>query len=81
MAKAWSYKFEENTIRVVNSADGSELYINDKLQDKKNGLSLKDDLQGKLPGGQEVKASLGGVLTMRCSLFVDNVEQKPVDVK
>jgi len=79
MAKKWKYIVDDNIINVSNSINGSELYINGKLQDKKNGLTLQDNLAGKLPNGFDVKASLGGIFTMQCTLFVNNVLQEPVE--
>lgn len=81
MAKTWVYKFGENTIKVTNDYNGSELYINDQLQDKKRGLSLQDNLCGTLESGESVAATLGGTVTMKCSLLINNVLQEPVEIK
>lgn len=81
MAKVWTYKYGDNTIVVKNTAAEEALYVNDQLQDKKNGIALRSDLTGKLKTGEEIKASLGGMLSVECTLFVDNVLQEPVEVE
>ena len=78
MAKAWTYRYNGNTIEVRNSIAGEELFVNGKLQDKKTGLKLSSDLKGKLDSGEEIKASLGGAVKMQCSLFVNNELQTPI---
>jgi len=81
MAKTWTYKYGDNTIEVVNRASGEELRVNGELQDKQTGISDRSKLWGKLPTGEEIKASLGGVLTIECSLFIDNKLQTPIGKK
>lgn len=78
MAKIWNYLYNADRICVKNSLDSAELYINDQLQDRKTGISLQTELSGKLPSGESVKANLGGVLVMECTLFVDNVLQHQI---
>lgn len=80
MGSVWTYKYGQNTI-VVKNEKATELYVNGELQDRKTGLSLKANLNGKLQSGEEIKASLGGVFDVECSLFVDNVLQTPVEIK
>lgn len=72
MNKKWTYKYGENTIVVENKLSGEMLYVNGELQDQKTGIALRAELKGRLPGGEEIKATLGGNLTVQCSLFVDN---------
>ena len=72
MAKKWTYKHGQDTIVVENALSGETLTVNGEVQDKKTGISLRSELKGKLPGGEEIKATLGGTLTMQCTLFVDN---------
>ena len=77
MAVAWTYKYGDDTI-VVKNMTAAELYVNDQLQDRKAGINVSASLTGKLPGGQEIKASLGGIFKIGCSLFIDNELQTPV---
>ncbi len=80
MAKTWTYKYGEDTIKVVNKDfEGSEMYINDALCDQNNGISFSDNLSGVLKNGETVKASLGGTFKMKCSLFVNGVLQEPAE--
>ena len=72
MAKKWVYKHGENTIVVENKTSGETLTVNGEMQDKKTGLALRSELKGRLPGGEEIKATLGGNVTVKCTLFVDN---------
>ena len=76
MDNTWQYKFGKHTITVKNGK-ATELYVDDKLQDRKTGISMNAVLTGKLETGEAIKASLGGLLKVECSLFVDNVLQKP----
>ena len=68
----WKYECEGNHIMVRNRFDACELVINGKVQDAKNGLSLSTILTGKLPDGKSVKATVGGLWNMKCSVFVDH---------
>jgi len=71
MAKFWTYRYGEDEIMVKNTwFDGCELYINGQMTDKSNGL-FEGKLQGKLKNGEEIKATLGGGMTIKCALFVD----------
>lgn len=74
----WEYEYEDNKILVRNSLDASQLLINGKVQDAKNGLTLSADLVGELPDGKQVKVSLGGLWTVKCSVFVDHELLKPI---
>lgn len=79
MGSIWKYKYGEHTI-IVKNEKTTELYVDDKLQDKKSGVRLNADLTGKLPSGETIKASLGGFVDIECSLFVDNVLQNPIEI-
>jgi len=82
MAKSWLYKYGEDTINVVNKGfDGSELYVNGELRDQNNGLSFSEQLSATLKNGESVKVTLGGAFTVKCSLFVNEKLQEPVEVK
>ena len=72
MAKKWTYRYDQNTIVVENSIIGETLTVNGEIQDKKTGITLKSELKGKLPSGEEIKATLNGFFTLQCSLFVDS---------
>lgn len=79
MGSMWIYTFNGNTI-VVKNERAVELLVNDQVQDRKTGLSLKADLSGKLASGEVIKASLGGLIDVECNLFIDNVLQTPDSV-
>lgn len=82
MAKCWLYQYGNDIIKVVNkNLEGSELYINDELRDQNNGISFNDRLNATLQSGEPVTATLGGVWTMKCSLFVNERLQEPVEIK
>ena len=82
MAKNWLYKYGDDTIEVVNKVfTGSELYVNGELRDQNNGFSFRDRLNATLKNGEVISATLGGAITVKCSLFVNEVLQKPVEVK
>ncbi len=80
MTNKWTYTYNGTEIVVTNGIDGTGLFVNGELQDEKNGLSLSTDLEGKLPTGEKVKASLGGMFTLKCSLFIDNKLQEPIEI-
>lgn len=75
--KSWKYKYDANEIEVRNGS-ALELYVNGELQDVKYGVSDNADLFGKLESGETIKASVGGILKVKCSLFIDNALQNPV---
>lgn len=80
MAQKWNYKYGNDEITVTNSFDGCELYINGQLQDQKRGVSISDELHGKLSTGEKVEVHLSaGVLKVKCMLLVNDVLQKPND--
>ena len=72
MPKKWTYKHGQDTIVVENAFSGETLTVNGEVQDKKTGITTRSELKGKLPGGEEIKATLGGTFTIKCTLFVDN---------
>ena len=60
MAKSWLYKYGEDSIKVINkNFDGSELYINGELCDRKKCTSLTENLAAALKSGKTVTATLG----------------------
>lgn len=74
----WNYSYKNNSIKVVNG-DETELYVNEQLQDRQYGISFSARLTGKLPTGEEIKASIGGSgIRVKCSLFVDHVIQEEI---
>ena len=82
MAKKWLYHYGDDTIKVINkNFDGSELYINGELRDRKKGISLRDCLKTVLESGETVTATLEGLVTMGCSLCIDGKPQEPVEVE
>ena len=79
MAKSWLYKHGDITIKVLNKHfDGSELYINGELHDRRKGISLRDHLSASLANGETVDATLEGLITMNCFLCIDGILQEPV---
>ena len=77
MGTSWIYEYKNHTI-VVKNAKATELYVDNELQDRKTGLTLKADLNGKLASGEVIKVSLGGFIDVECNLFIDNVLQTPI---
>ena len=56
--RTWTYKYGENTIEIKNTPTLCELIINGQVQDTIKGIiSLSLKLNGRLPGGEEVKAA------------------------
>lgn len=80
MAKVWMYKHGEDEIAVTNKLESTDLTVNNKVQDRKNGIMLTADLKGKTTAGKEIRASVGGLFTVDCSLFIDNELQTPIRV-
>ena len=72
----WVYEFEGNTI-LVRNAKVVELLINGEVQDSVKGIRLKAELNGTLPSGKSVKATLGGLVEVDCTLSVDDVVIEP----
>lgn len=70
----WNYKYGDHEIAVkvvVGVLAYVELIVDGKIQDAKNGVVFSADLQGKLPDGKPIKASIGGAFAPKCSVFVD----------
>lgn len=80
MREVWQFKHNEDLIEVKNNY-ATEMYINGKLQDQKKGIYFSTTLKGKLDGGEEVKASLGGFFRIRCTLQIGEKILYPVSVK
>ena len=76
--KTWKYIYGSDTIQVANRSHVAELIVNGEVQDRRRGLTVTMPLTGKLQSGEEIKADLGGVFVMQCTLFVDNKLQEPI---
>ena len=72
----WIFEHEGSTILVRNGKT-VELLINGVCQDSVKGICLKAELNGTLPSGRKVKARLGGVLEVECTLSVDGEILRP----
>ena len=68
----WTYKYGDHTI-VVKAGLREELYINNKLADKKTGV-LKVELKGQLDTGEKVTARITGGTSVSCEVFVDDIQ-------
>ena len=76
MNKKWVFHYNNNEIIITNKALYSSLSINGHLQDEKRGLSIHEELCGKLTSGEEVLVELtAGVSTVNCRLWIDKVLQ------
>ena len=73
----WEFEYEDNKIVVRNNFDTCQLLVNGKVQDAKNGLTLSANLEGALPDGKKVKATVGGLFSVKCSVFVNHEMLKP----
>lgn len=80
MGSVWTYKYGESTI-IVKNEKVVQLLVDGEVQDEKKGISLKAVLTGKLKSGQEIRATLGGVVDVKCNLLIDDVLQEPVEIK
>ena len=77
--KKWNYRYGDNVILVKFRLTGCELFVNDELQDKIIGsITNASALQGKLKGGEEVRATFGGAAFVKCVMRIDNKVQNPV---
>lgn len=76
----WSYEYNGHSIVVKNDL-ATELYVDNVIQDRKTGISLKVELSGKLETGEIIKVSLGGIAKVSCNLFVNNVLQTPISIQ
>lgn len=81
MAKTWDYMHGNDHIKVVNRAAREELYVNGELQDRHAGSLTNAHLTGALPGGEQIKAQLGGFWSVQCNLFVNNKLLTPMGKK
>jgi len=70
--KKWELNHNGNKVKVENRISGERLYVNDELQDERNGLSFNSRLYGQLPTGENIKVSLGGWFILQCRVFIDN---------
>jgi hypothetical protein len=70
--KKWELNHNGNEIRVENRNFSERLYVNGELQDERIGLAFVSRLWGKLPTGESVKVSIGGLWTMQCRIFIDH---------
>ncbi len=75
----WVYEFDGNVILVRNGKE-VELLVNGEVQTRIKGIHLKAELNGTLPSGNSVKATLGGFIEVDCTLSVDNVVIAPIAV-
>ena len=73
MAKKFVYQYGADTIMVTNSMTTAELFVNGEQQDNFTGFSTACVLNGKLKSGEIIKATIGGALTIKCKLFIDNM--------
>ena len=78
MKKVFDVTYEGHHIQVVNTwFDGEKLYIDGKLQDENLGIALRGTLEGVLKENdkitKDIKVSLGGIFTIKCKIFVNNV--------
>lgn len=76
--KSWKYEYNHESIVVENSVSTCKLFINGSLADKRDGLMCEAELFGTLEHGETVKAHLGGLLEVSCSVHVNNMLLHPV---
>jgi len=78
MVKQWTYRHGDDTILVEYTWYCEErLFVNDSLQGKRFSVFGTTTLWGGLPTGEEIRASIGGMLAAQCFLFVDNKLLQP----
>lgn len=70
--KTWNVDYFGNNIHVENEVLTERLFINGRLQDETKGGGERAKLIGRLPDGRLVKVSLGGFLTIHCTIFVED---------
>ena len=78
MKKMFDVIYEGHHIQVVNTwFYGEKLYIDGKLQDENLGIASRATLRGVIKDNNQItkniKVSLGGILTIKCRIFVNNV--------
>ncbi|MCL2603433.1 MAG: hypothetical protein FWD90_03030 [Defluviitaleaceae bacterium] len=79
--KRWSYQHENNVIEVTyKQSGGSELIVNGDVQDNCSDIYSTSDhrLRGKLINGEEIKATIGGIFRIKCSLYVNHKLLNPL---
>ena len=76
--KTWKYQYGDETVVVKNNLSRCEMFINDSLVDKKEGLMYKAEMTATLKNGEAVRAELGGAIAIKCALYIDNVLQEPL---
>ena len=79
MKKTWTYFYDGSKIEVVNTwTGGCWLLINDQTQDINNGL-ISGNLRANLENGDNILVTVGqGLFGIKCCLYVNNVEVKPM---
>ncbi|MDG5788561.1 hypothetical protein QA612_13830 [Evansella sp. AB-P1] len=79
--KTWNIPYNDHLIKVVNHANKEELYIDDKLvaEKKRKGwfswIVTYQSLTAVLEENgenQPVKVKLGGLVSLKCKVYVDN---------
>ena len=85
MKSIWTTNYENNTIKIINTwFSGEQLFVNDKLQDKKYGF-FSSDLTGHIINSKNekelIKANLFGWTKIKCTLFVNDTEVKVTQEK
>ena len=73
--KEWIYQYGGYTILVKNTAIKCVVYAND-TQIAEGGM-FAFNLNGKLDNGEEVKVKLSAWWSIKCSLYIDNMEIFP----
>lgn len=78
MKKTFEVTYEGHHIQVVNTwFNGERLFVDGTLQDEQVGFTLRGILTGSLKRSngctENIKVSIGGMFTVRCRIFVDNV--------
>ena len=78
MKKMFDVTYERHHIQVVNTwFYGEKLYIDGKLQDENLGIASRATLRGVIKDNDQItkniKVSLGGILTTKCRVFVNDV--------
>ncbi|WP_099300718.1 hypothetical protein [Bacillus sp. Marseille-P3800] len=82
MEKTFEINYEDHHILVINTwVSGEKLFIDGELQDENVGLALRGTLNGSFVNNhnqvKNVKVSIGGTLSIKCIIFVDNVQVYP----
>ena len=70
--KKWEVDVNGHKIKVINTWSKEALFVDGRLQDERLGIKSDSRLYGKLPTGEEIKVSIGGIFSIECRLFVDN---------